>query len=80
MKTLALLFIRAYKIVLSPHLGATCRFSPTCSHYGIESLERFGFLKGMCLIARRLVRCRPFGPSGYDPVPLAWPGFLRRKI
>lgn len=80
MKTLALLLIRAYKIVLSPHIGAICRFSPTCSNYGIESLERFGFLKGMFLTVRRLVRCRPFGPSGYDPVPLAWPGFFRKKI
>ena len=80
MKTLALLLIRAYKIVLSPHIGAICRFSSTCSNYGIESLERFGFLKGMFLTVRRLVRCRPFGPSGYDPVPLAWPGFFRKKI
>lgn len=80
MKTLAVLVIRAYKVVLSPILGASCRFSPTCSNYGIESLERFGFLKGVWLTVRRLVRCRPFGPSGYDPVPLAWPGFFRRKI
>lgn len=80
MKTLAVLSIRAYKIVLSPHFGAVCRFIPTCSNYGVEALERFGFLKGMWLIVRRLVRCRPFGPSGYDPVPLAWPGFFRKKI
>lgn len=80
MKTLAVMFIRAYKIILSPHIGAICRFSPTCSNYGIESLERFGFLKGFWLTVRRLVRCRPFGPSGYDPVPLAWPGFFRKKI
>jgi len=78
-KTLAILLIRAYKIVLSPHLGASCRFTPSCSNYGIEAFERFGFLRGSWLTARRLIRCRPFGPSGYDPVPLDWPGYFRKK-
>jgi len=79
MKTLAVLLIRAYKVVLSPHLGAVCRFTPTCSNYGIEALDRFGFLRGAWLILRRLLRCRPFGPSGYDPVPPVWPGFFRKR-
>ncbi len=79
MKQIAILFIRAYKIVLSPHLGATCRFEPTCSNYGIEAFEKYGFTKGSWLTVRRLLRCRPFGPSGYDPVPLEWPGFFRKK-
>lgn len=76
MKWLAILLIRIYKIVLSPILGASCRFHPTCSTYGIEALEQYGFIKGSWLIMRRLLRCRPFGPHGYDPVPLKWPGFF----
>jgi len=79
MKTLAILLIRAYKIVLSPHLGAVCRFEPSCSNYGIEALGRFGFLRGGWLTMRRLLRCRPFGPSGLDPVPSSWPGYFRKK-
>ncbi|MBO7222813.1 MAG: membrane protein insertion efficiency factor YidD [Kiritimatiellae bacterium] len=76
MKWLAILLIRMYKVVLSPLLGANCRFYPTCSTYGIEALEKYGFIKGTWLIIRRLLRCRPFGPNGYDPVPLQWPGFF----
>ena len=79
MKTLAILLIRAYKIGLSPHLGAVCRFEPSCSNYGIEALGRFGFLRGGWLTMRRLLRCRPFGPSGLDPVPPSWPGYFRKK-
>lgn len=79
MKTLAILLIRAYQIVLSPHLGAVCRFEPSCSNYGIEALGRFGFLRGGWLTMRRLLRCRPFGPSGADLVPDSWPGYFRRK-
>lgn len=78
MKWLAIFLINAYKVVLSPLLGANCRFSPTCSTYGIEALKQYGFIKGMWLTIRRLVRCRPFGPHGYDPVPLEWPGFFGR--
>ena len=46
-----------------------CRFTPSCSCYGIEALEQHGTLRGLYLTVRRLLRCRPFGPSGYDPVP-----------
>jgi putative membrane protein insertion efficiency factor len=46
-----------------------CRFSPTCSTYAIEALQQYGTLRGLWLTLRRLVRCRPFGPSGWDPVP-----------
>ena len=67
--SLLILCVRAYQIVLSPHLGSCCRFYPTCSNYAIEALRTHGFFKGAWLTARRLVRCRPFGPSGYDPVP-----------
>lgn len=76
MKWLAIILIKIYKIFLSPLLGASCRFYPTCSSYGLESLEKYGFIKGSWLTIRRLLRCRPFGPSGYDPVPLEWPGFF----
>lgn len=64
-----ILGVRAYKVVLSPHLGNCCRFEPTCSAYCIEALRTHGVLKGCWLTLGRLVRCRPFGPSGYDPVP-----------
>ena len=64
-----MLCVRAYQIVLSPHLGASCRFEPSCSNYAIEALRVHGAFKGLYLILRRLMRCRPFGPSGYDPVP-----------
>ncbi len=63
------LCVRAYQIVLSPHLGHCCRFEPSCSAYCIEALRTHGFAKGCWLTLRRLLRCRPFGPSGYDPVP-----------
>jgi putative membrane protein insertion efficiency factor len=63
------LCVRAYQIVLSPHLGHCCRFEPSCSAYSIEALRTHGVLKGGWLTLRRLLRCRPFGPSGYDPVP-----------
>jgi putative membrane protein insertion efficiency factor len=61
--------VRAYKVVLSPLLGDCCRFEPTCSAYCIEALRTHGVLRGVWLTAKRLCRCRPFGPSGYDPVP-----------
>ena len=66
----ALIFlVRAYQVVLSPHLGNCCRFEPSCSAYCIEALRVHGVLKGCWLTFRRLLRCRPFGPSGFDPVP-----------
>ena len=63
------LLLRAYQLTLSPLLGANCRFVPSCSQYGIEALERFGVLRGGWLTVRRVLRCRPGGGSGYDPVP-----------
>lgn len=64
-----LLFVRAYQYVLSPHFGAQCRFTPTCSHYAIDALTKHGAAKGVYLTARRLLRCHPWCPGGYDPVP-----------
>jgi len=69
MKALLLLVIRAYRYLLSPFLGQHCRFTPSCSEYALEAVERFGVLKGSWLAVKRLGRCHPFAPGGYDPVP-----------
>ncbi len=61
--------IRGYQIVLSPVLPPSCRFHPSCSQYALEAVTRHGALKGGWLAARRLARCHPFHPGGYDPVP-----------
>lgn len=61
--------IRGYQLAVSPLLGPRCRFYPSCSQYALEALERFGVLRGTYLAARRLLRCHPFHPGGYDPVP-----------
>lgn len=63
------LLIRAYQLVISPMLGVNCRFTPNCSTYTIEALEKFGFSKGILLSAKRIAKCHPWGGSGHDPVP-----------
>jgi hypothetical protein len=65
----AVFLIRGYQRFLSPLLGRHCRFYPTCSQYTLEAVERFGFLRGAWLGAKRMVRCGPWHPGGYDPVP-----------
>jgi uncharacterized protein len=70
-KGVALGAIRAYQLTLSPFIGRQCRFHPTCSHYAAEAIERFGVMRGASLAARRLLRCHPFHPGGFDPVPPA---------
>lgn len=70
MKTLALALIRLWQLVISPLLGPACRFEPSCSRYAAEAIERFGVLRGSVLALRRIGRCHPFHPGGFDPVPL----------
>ena len=64
-----MLLVRGYQIAISPALPPSCRFTPSCSQYALEALERHGALKGSWLAARRLARCHPFHPGGVDPVP-----------
>ncbi|SIS70778.1 membrane protein insertion efficiency factor YidD [Phaeovulum vinaykumarii] len=61
--------VHAYRLVLSPWLGNSCRFQPTCSAYALEALERHGAIRGGWLALWRILRCNPWGGSGYDPVP-----------
>jgi hypothetical protein len=64
-----ILLIRSYQLIISPWIGPRCRFTPTCSQYGIEALRKYGPIKGLWLTIRRVSRCHPWGGSGYDPVP-----------
>lgn len=61
--------VRGYQVVLSPLFPPSCRYYPSCSQYAIEALEKHGALRGSWLAARRIARCHPFRPGGYDPVP-----------
>ena len=61
--------VRVYQATLSPLIGPCCRFTPSCSNYCIEAIKVHGLAYGLWLSLRRLLRCHPFGPSGYDPVP-----------
>jgi putative membrane protein insertion efficiency factor len=69
LKALLILPIRAYKFFLSPWLGNSCRFTPTCSSYAIEAIQTWGSLKGVGLALSRLGRCHPWCQGGFDPVP-----------
>ena len=62
-------FVKGYRLVISPMLGANCRYIPTCSSYAIEAISIHGPLKGTAMSAWRIVRCNPFSKGGYDPVP-----------
>ena len=61
--------IKLYQWVISPLLGSKCRYTPTCSQYGIEALKKYGPIKGLWLTIKRIARCHPWGGHGYDPVP-----------
>lgn len=69
MNKLLVLLVRIYRLAISPLLGRSCRFHPSCSEYAIEAIERHGSCRGSWLAARRISRCHPWHPGGYDPVP-----------
>jgi putative membrane protein insertion efficiency factor len=69
MKLLLLALIRFYKYVISPFLGRSCRFYPSCSEYAAEAVEKHGAFKGASLGLKRILRCHPWNPGGFDPVP-----------
>ena len=79
LKYLFILIIRFYQLVISPLKPPTCRFYPTCSHYGLESIKRFGALRGGYLAIKRILKCHPFHPGGIDPVPTEWPSRKKQK-
>jgi putative membrane protein insertion efficiency factor len=64
-----MLAVRGYQLVLSPIFGGSCRYYPSCSAYALEALDRHGALRGGWLALRRIARCHPFRPGGFDPVP-----------
>ena len=66
---IAYLMVKAYQVVVSPLLGANCRYNPTCSAYALEALKKFGIIKGGLLSIKRVAKCHPWGGSGDDPVP-----------
>ena len=74
----AALPVHAYRLVLSPWLGANCRYQPTCSAYALEALETHGAIRGAWLAMRRIARCHPDAGSRYDPVPPRENGGIRR--
>lgn len=74
LRRVVLLLIRLYRALVSPLLPPACRFHPTCSSYALEAIEVHGLFRGGWLAGRRLVRCHPFHPGGYDPVPRVAPG------
>lgn len=69
MKTIVLALIRFYRRFISPMFPPSCRFQPTCSHYGYEAIDKYGVLRGGWMTVKRVGRCHPFSRGGYDPVP-----------
>ncbi len=69
MKRVLLTGLRVYQLVLSPWIGNQCRFYPTCSEYARQAVETHGSLRGSALAAKRLCKCHPWHPGGFDPVP-----------
>jgi putative membrane protein insertion efficiency factor len=61
--------VRGYQVAISPLLPPSCRYFPSCSSYAVEALEKHGAIRGSWLAARRILRCNPFRPGGFDPVP-----------
>ncbi len=69
MRSLLMAILRGYKLLISPLLPSACRFEPTCSQYAAQAIAKHGAIRGVSLAAGRLLRCHPWGPSGFDPVP-----------
>ncbi|MGD0664689.1 MAG: membrane protein insertion efficiency factor YidD [Rhabdochlamydiaceae bacterium] len=69
MKNILIGVIKLYQWTIGPVIGETCRFYPSCSHYGVEALKKHGALKGSWLTIKRICRCHPWNPGGIDPVP-----------
>jgi len=69
MTRVVLVLIRAYQLTLSPLLGNSCRYEPSCSRYTYEAVQRYGWAKGSWMGVKRVARCHPFAKGGYDPVP-----------
>jgi putative membrane protein insertion efficiency factor len=69
MKRIFIFLIRFYQIFISVLSPGKCRFVPTCSNYAIQAIDRFGVIKGTALAVKRILKCHPFNPGGYDPVP-----------
>ncbi|MDR1210605.1 MAG: membrane protein insertion efficiency factor YidD [Spirochaetaceae bacterium] len=68
-KSLVLILIRFYQYAISPHFPSHCRYEPTCSAYAYEAVMKYGAIRGSFMALRRILRCHPFHPGGYDPVP-----------
>lgn len=69
LKSLLITLIRVYQKYISPLKPPSCRFTPTCSHYGIEALNKYGVIRGIYLTMLRIMRCHPWSQGGHDPVP-----------
>lgn len=69
LKRPVVMLIRFYQYAISPFLGRSCRYHPSCSEYAVEAVEKYGALKGSWLAIKRVGRCHPWHPGGYDPVP-----------
>ncbi len=80
MRRLLMALVRGYRFFLSPWLGSSCRFEPTCSVYALEALQRHGAMTGSRLTAARLLRCHPWCAGGLDPVPAQAPRFFTRLL
>jgi len=80
MRSLLMALVRAYRLFLSPSLGSSCRFEPTCSVYSLQSLEQHGAAWGSYLTAARLARCHPWCAGGADPVPVESPRLFGRLL
>ena len=77
MRRILIGLVKGYRLLLSPWLGASCRFEPTCSQYSLQALEKHGAAAGSYLTVRRLARCHPWCEGGHDPVPQQLPRGMR---